>query len=152
MCLAHGNPHTMRASLTPLSDEVGIWKPCLPAARCPQTCWRRAVATRPQVHKFESMEEVERLARVMRHYDNDGDVVPAAALHGETIIRAGQTYFPNSPFLLLLSVCVCVCGGGAFLRFCFRPNWVPLSWQCPPLPLIKRGVRNLAVRHPRVIG
>ncbi|PNW79942.1 hypothetical protein CHLRE_08g373200v5 [Chlamydomonas reinhardtii] len=55
-----------------------------------------------KVHKFESMEEVERLARVMRHYDNDGDVVPAAALHGETIIRAGQTYFPNSPFLLLL--------------------------------------------------
>ncbi|KAG2445381.1 hypothetical protein HXX76_000003 [Chlamydomonas incerta] len=55
-----------------------------------------------KVHKFESMEEVERLARVMRHYDIDGDVLAEAAAHGETVIRAGQTYFPNSPFLLLL--------------------------------------------------
>ncbi len=55
-----------------------------------------------QVHKFESMEEVERLARVMRHYDIDGDVLPEAAAFGETIIKAGQLYFPNSPFLLLL--------------------------------------------------
>ncbi|KAG2431591.1 hypothetical protein HYH02_013284 [Chlamydomonas schloesseri] len=55
-----------------------------------------------KVHKFESMDEVERLARVMRHYDIDGDVLPEAAAFGETIIKAGQLYYPNSPFLLLL--------------------------------------------------
>ncbi|KXZ48850.1 hypothetical protein GPECTOR_25g435 [Gonium pectorale] len=55
-----------------------------------------------RVHKFESVHEVERLARVMRVFDADGMVDHEAAALGEVIIKAGMQTFPNSAHLLIL--------------------------------------------------
>ncbi|GFR46156.1 hypothetical protein Agub_g7683, partial [Astrephomene gubernaculifera] len=55
-----------------------------------------------KIHRFESVHEVERLARVMRRFDIDGVVDETSAALGETIIKAGMQVFPNSPFLLIL--------------------------------------------------
>ncbi|GLC59118.1 hypothetical protein PLESTB_001450200 [Pleodorina starrii] len=55
-----------------------------------------------KVHKFESVYEVELLARVMRTFDRDGLVEEAASVLGDTIIKAGLQTFPNAPHLLIL--------------------------------------------------
>ncbi|GFR46148.1 hypothetical protein Agub_g7674, partial [Astrephomene gubernaculifera] len=55
-----------------------------------------------KIHRFESVHEVERLARVMRRFDIDGVVDETSAALGETIIKAGMQVFPNSPHLLIL--------------------------------------------------
>ncbi|EFJ47903.1 hypothetical protein VOLCADRAFT_104960 [Volvox carteri f. nagariensis] len=55
-----------------------------------------------KVYKFESVYEVERLARVMRKFDTEGLVEEDAAALGETIIKAGLQTFPNAPHLLIL--------------------------------------------------
>ncbi|EFJ48000.1 hypothetical protein VOLCADRAFT_91579 [Volvox carteri f. nagariensis] len=55
-----------------------------------------------KVHKFESVYEVERLARVMRKFDTEGLVEEDAAALGGTIIKAGLQTFPNAPHLLIL--------------------------------------------------
>ncbi|KXZ42246.1 hypothetical protein GPECTOR_175g214 [Gonium pectorale] len=55
-----------------------------------------------KLHKFESVHEVERLARVMRVFDSDGLADPDAAALGETIIKAGMQAFPNNPHLFIL--------------------------------------------------
>ncbi|GLC68270.1 hypothetical protein PLESTF_000670100 [Pleodorina starrii] len=55
-----------------------------------------------KVHKFESVYEVERLARVMRKFDRDDLVEEDAAALGEAVIKAGLQAFPNAPHLLIL--------------------------------------------------
>eukprot|EP00198_Chlamydomonas_reinhardtii_P005487 XP_001694823.1 predicted protein [Chlamydomonas reinhardtii] len=55
-----------------------------------------------KVHKFGDPMEVEVLARVMRQYNNDGDVTEEAAALGEKVVRAGMMVFPNNPTLLIL--------------------------------------------------
>ncbi|GIM04910.1 hypothetical protein Vretimale_9369 [Volvox reticuliferus] len=55
-----------------------------------------------KVYKFESVYEVERLARVMRKFDSEGLVDEEGATLGETIIKAGLQSFPNAPHLLIL--------------------------------------------------
>ncbi|GIL50772.1 hypothetical protein Vafri_6912 [Volvox africanus] len=55
-----------------------------------------------KVYKFESVYEVERLARVMRKFDSEGLVDEDGASLGETIIKAGLQSFPNAPHLLIL--------------------------------------------------
>ncbi|GLI60701.1 hypothetical protein VaNZ11_002794 [Volvox africanus] len=55
-----------------------------------------------KVYKFESVYEVERLARVMRKFDSEGLVDEDGASLGETIIKAGLQSFPNATHLLIL--------------------------------------------------
>ncbi|KAG2434419.1 hypothetical protein HYH02_012249 [Chlamydomonas schloesseri] len=55
-----------------------------------------------KIHKFEDVMEVEVLARVMRRYNVDGDVVEEAAALGEKVIRAGMSVYSNNPTLLIL--------------------------------------------------
>ncbi|GIL56338.1 hypothetical protein Vafri_11716 [Volvox africanus] len=55
-----------------------------------------------KVYKFESVYQVERLARVMRKFNADGLVAEEAAALGEVIIKAGLQTFPNAPHLLIL--------------------------------------------------
>ncbi|KAG2482503.1 hypothetical protein HYH03_018578 [Edaphochlamys debaryana] len=54
------------------------------------------------IYKFDSVDTVERLSRVMRVFDIDGVVDPDAASHGEIIIKAGLQVFPGKPHLLIL--------------------------------------------------
>ncbi|GFR49209.1 hypothetical protein Agub_g11123, partial [Astrephomene gubernaculifera] len=55
-----------------------------------------------RIHKFDGVQEVETLSRVMRKFDQDGIVDQEAAALGETIIKAGMRLLPSSPFLLIL--------------------------------------------------
>ncbi|KAG2484238.1 hypothetical protein HYH03_016973 [Edaphochlamys debaryana] len=55
-----------------------------------------------KIHKFESAADVEVLARVMRHFDEDGLVTESAAALGEVVIKAGLQAFPDSAPLTIL--------------------------------------------------
>ena len=51
---------------------------------------RRSNLQISKVHKFGDPMEVEVLARVMRQYNNDGDVTEEAAALGEKVVRVGK--------------------------------------------------------------
>ncbi|KAG2493141.1 hypothetical protein HYH03_008565 [Edaphochlamys debaryana] len=54
------------------------------------------------IYKFDSVDTVEKLSRVMRVFDIEGAVEPDAASHGEIIIKAGLQAFPGKPHLMIL--------------------------------------------------
>ncbi|GIL48962.1 hypothetical protein Vafri_5459 [Volvox africanus] len=55
-----------------------------------------------KVHKFSSPEDVEVVARAMRHFDADGIILEEVAHVGENTIKCGMATFPNNVELLIL--------------------------------------------------
>ncbi|KAG2424794.1 hypothetical protein HXX76_014218 [Chlamydomonas incerta] len=55
-----------------------------------------------KIHKFERADEVEVVARAMRCFDADGQVLADAAALGEAIIKCGLAMFPGNVGLLIL--------------------------------------------------
>ncbi|GIL69032.1 hypothetical protein Vretifemale_11, partial [Volvox reticuliferus] len=55
-----------------------------------------------KVHKFSSPDDVEVVARAMRHFDVDGIIFEDVAQVGDTTIKCGMATFPNNVELLIL--------------------------------------------------
>ncbi|KAG2429691.1 hypothetical protein HYH02_013949 [Chlamydomonas schloesseri] len=113
-------PHHLEHSVSDtymLAVLVGVWPAAAVGAALTAVWWRwrmrplvkfRAAdvlqpgAKLKKIYKFDSPEEVELLARGMRHWDSDGVILEDAAQLGEMVIKCGLATFPGDVGLLIL--------------------------------------------------